>query len=36
MTISKVVRKKMGELLIERHIITQEKLAIALEEQNMD
>ncbi len=34
MTISKVVRKRMGELLIERHIITQEKLAIALEEQN--
>jgi len=29
----RVVRKKIGELLIERHIITQEQLSIALEQQ---
>jgi len=30
----RVIRKKIGELLIERHTITPEQLAIALEEQN--
>jgi hypothetical protein len=33
MSPSRVIRKKMGELLIERHIITPEQLSFALEEQ---
>lgn len=36
MAISRVIKKRIGELLIERNIITQEKLAIALEAQNKE
>jgi len=32
----KVIRKKIGELLIERHVITQEQLKVALEKQKKE
>ncbi len=36
MSISRVIKKKIGELLMERNIITQEKLTTALEAQNKE